>query len=83
MRRSILLILGRFGTYIHRTLALILRLFYSLASLKRLFRIVLDATNTAFALEDIQWRSSVAFIFAAYLSALWQDPQVCYYHLLH
>ncbi|KAI0322233.1 hypothetical protein OF83DRAFT_1279816 [Amylostereum chailletii] len=46
-----------------------------LASLKRLFRIVLDVTNPAFILEDRQWRSSVICIFNAYFSALWQDSR--------
>ncbi|KAK7020581.1 hypothetical protein R3P38DRAFT_3272569 [Favolaschia claudopus] len=42
----------------------------------RLFRIVLDATNPAFNIEDRQWRSSIIEIFYRYFSALWVDDKV-------
>ncbi|KAK7019346.1 hypothetical protein R3P38DRAFT_2978554 [Favolaschia claudopus] len=41
----------------------------------RLFRIVLDATNPAFNIEDRQWRSSIIEIFYRYFSALWVDDK--------
>lgn len=39
----------------------------------RLFRIILDLPNPAFALEDRRWRSSMTEIFYRYFTAIWID----------
>jgi hypothetical protein len=57
-------------------LVLALIVFFSLAAVLRLFRIILDINNPDFRVDDRQWRPNAIDIFSYYFSAAWADQRV-------
>jgi len=67
---------GRCGKEVSICVKLALIFLCRLIAVARLFRIILDITNSTFVIDDQQWRVNIVDIFYYYFNTLWSDEKV-------